>query len=71
MCFKGAEMKKSTQLIISIPTLVVSALKKLLYRELSSSRNPSGHFKPLLDPGGGFNSETETAARRFKKRNGR
>jgi hypothetical protein len=36
-------------------------LKKLLYIELSRSSN--GYFKPLLDPGGGFTSET--AARRF------
>ena len=34
---------------------------KLLYIELSRSSN--GYFKPLLDPGGGFTSET--AARRF------
>jgi hypothetical protein len=38
-------------------------LEKLLYTELS--RISSGYFKPLLDPGGGFNSET--AARRFPK----
>ena len=31
-------------------------LEKLLYREPSRSSN--GHFKPLLDPGGGFTSET-------------
>jgi hypothetical protein len=31
-------------------------LEKLLYRELS--RSPSGYFKPLLDPGDGFRSET-------------
>jgi hypothetical protein len=31
-------------------------LEKLLYKELSRSSN--GHFKPLLDPGGGFRSET-------------
>jgi hypothetical protein len=36
-------------------------LEKLLHVELS--RSPSGNFKPLLDPGGGFNSET--AARQF------
>jgi hypothetical protein len=38
-------------------------LEKLLYLELS--RSPSGFLKALLDPGGGFNSET--AARRFQK----
>ena len=37
-------------------------LEKLLYLELSRSSN--GFFKPLLDPGGGFTSET--AARRFQ-----
>jgi hypothetical protein len=42
-------------------------LEKLLYLELSRSSN--GFFKVLLDPGGGFSSET--AARRFQKRNGR
>jgi hypothetical protein len=31
-------------------------LEKLLYIELS--RSPNGHFKPLLDPGGGFISKT-------------
>ena len=31
-------------------------LEKLLYLELS--RSSSGRFKPLLDPGGGFTSET-------------
>jgi hypothetical protein len=38
-------------------------LEKLLWIELSRSSN--GHFKPLLDPGDRFNSET--AARRFQK----
>jgi hypothetical protein len=33
-------------------------LEKLLYIEQSISRSPSGYFKPLLDPGGGFTSET-------------
>jgi hypothetical protein len=42
-------------------------LEKLLSIELSRSSN--GFFKPLLDPGGGFTSET--AARRFQKLNGR
>jgi hypothetical protein len=37
-------------------------LEKLLYIELSRSSN--GYFKPLLDPGGGFISET--AVRRFQ-----
>jgi hypothetical protein len=41
-------------------------LETLLYLELSRSSN--GFFKPLLDPGGGFNSET--AERRFQKWNG-
>jgi hypothetical protein len=31
-------------------------LEKLLYLELS--RSSSGYCKPLLDPGGGFTSET-------------
>jgi hypothetical protein len=45
-------------------------LDKLLYRYLELSRSPSGYFfKPLLGPDGGFTSET--AARRFQKRNGR
>jgi hypothetical protein len=38
-------------------------LEKLLYIELSRCSN--GYFKPLLDPGGGFTSET--AARQFQK----
>jgi hypothetical protein len=38
-------------------------LEKLLLLELS--RSPNGFFKVLLDPGGGFTSET--AARRFQK----
>jgi hypothetical protein len=38
-------------------------LEKLLYLELS--RSPNGFFKPLLDPGGGFNSKT--AEQRFHK----
>lgn len=42
-------------------------LEKLLYLELSRSSN--GFFKVLLDPGGGFTSETAT--RRFQKWNGR
>jgi hypothetical protein len=42
-------------------------LEKLLYLELS--RSSDGYFKVLLDPGGGFTSET--AARRFQKQNGR
>jgi hypothetical protein len=33
-------------------------LEKLLYPELSGNSN--GYFKPLLDPGGGFRSETVT-----------
>jgi hypothetical protein len=39
-----------------------------VYLELS--RSPNGFFKPLLDPGGRFASETETAVR-FQKKNGR
>jgi hypothetical protein len=31
-------------------------LEKLLY--IGPSRSPNGYFKPLLDPGGGFRSET-------------
>ena len=42
-------------------------LKKLLCLVLSRISN--GYFKSLLDPGGGFTSET--AARRLQKRNGR
>jgi hypothetical protein len=44
-------------------------LEKLLYLHIELSRSSNGYFKPLLDPGGGFNSEN--AARRFQKRNGR
>jgi hypothetical protein len=40
-------------------------LEKLLYTGIGLSRSPSGYFKPLLDPGGCFASET--AARRFQK----
>jgi hypothetical protein len=36
-------------------------LEKLLY--LGLSRSPNGFLKPLLDPGGGFTSET--AVRRY------
>ena len=39
-------------------------LEKLLYMELSRSSN--GFFKPLLDPGGGFRSET-AVTRPFRK----
>jgi hypothetical protein len=39
-------------------------LEKLLHLELSSSRSSNGFFKPLLDPDGGFTSET--AERRFQ-----
>jgi hypothetical protein len=46
---------------ISITTPIVSALKN--YIEVS--RNPNGYSKQLLDPGGGFTSET--AKRRFQK----
>jgi hypothetical protein len=42
-------------------------LEKLLYVELS--RSSSRYFKPLLDPGNCFASETPI--RRFQKRNGR
>jgi hypothetical protein len=42
-------------------------IKKLLYLGLSGSSN--GFLKPLLDTGGDFNSET--AAQRFQKWNGR
>ena len=42
-------------------------LEKVLY--LGLSRSPNGFLKPLLNPGGGFTSET--AARRFQNRNGR
>jgi hypothetical protein len=36
-------------------------LEKILYLELS--RSPNGFFKALLDPGGGFTSETATLAK--------
>jgi hypothetical protein len=39
-------------------------LEKLLYIELS--RSSAGYFKPLLDPGGGFRSET-AATKSFRK----
>jgi hypothetical protein len=42
-------------------------LGRLLYIELSRISN--GFFKPLLDPGGGFTSET--AERQFQKPHGR
>jgi hypothetical protein len=42
-------------------------LEKLLYLELS--RSPGGYFRPLLDPGGGFRSET-AVTKPFQKRNG-
>jgi hypothetical protein len=44
--------------VVSINTPVVSALKTVTPRGLSRSRSPGGKFKPLLDPGGGLNSET-------------
>jgi hypothetical protein len=40
-------------------------LEKLLYRYLELSRSPNGFLKPLLDPDGGFTSET--AERWFRK----
>jgi hypothetical protein len=49
---------------VGITTPIVSALKKLLCLELSRSSN--GFFEVLLDPGGGFTSET-AAAWRFQK----
>jgi hypothetical protein len=39
-------------------------LEKLFYIELS--RSSSGYFKPLLDPGGGFNSETAALQNGYK-----
>jgi hypothetical protein len=48
---------------VSLTTPIVSALKKQLCLELS--RSPNGFFKALLDPGGGFTSDT--TARRFQK----
>jgi hypothetical protein len=53
-----------------ITTPIAPALKSYkydIYLELSRSSN--GYFKPLLDPGGGFNSET--AAWQFQKQDGR
>ena len=43
---------------ISITTSIVSALKKLLPVQKELSRSSNGFFKPILDPGGGFRSET-------------
>jgi hypothetical protein len=43
-------------------------LEKLLHNT-ELSRSSSGYFKPLLDPGGGFNSET--AALLLQNQNGR
>jgi hypothetical protein len=40
-------------------------LEKLLYVELSRSSN--GYFKPRLDPGGGFASETDAAVSEVKR----
>ena len=37
--------------------------RRVCFEKLSHievSRSPSGHFKPLLDPGGSFTSETAT-----------
>jgi hypothetical protein len=42
-------------------------LKKLLHTELP--RSPSGFFKPPLDPGGGFRSET-AVTKPFRKWSG-
>jgi hypothetical protein len=40
-------------------------LEKQLYLELpGSSKGHTVHFKPLLDPGGGFTSETAAEAKR-------
>ena len=44
-------------------------LEKLQVLHIELSRSPNGFFKPLLDPGDDFTSET--AERRFQKRNGR
>jgi hypothetical protein len=33
-------------------------IAQYLYLDLELSRSSSRHFKPLLDPGGGFRSET-------------
>ena len=44
-------------------------LEKLLCVYIELSRSSSGYFKPLLDPDGGFTSET--AVRWIQKRNGR
>jgi hypothetical protein len=43
-------------------------LEKLLYLPVELSKSSSGYFNVLLDPGDSFTSET--AARRFQKRNG-
>jgi hypothetical protein len=53
---------------ISITTPIVSALRLEILLYLEPSRSSNGFFKPLLDPDGGFTSET--AERRFQKRNG-
>jgi hypothetical protein len=43
----------------------VLSQQKLLYTCIELSRGSNGFLKPLLDPDGGFNSET--AERRFQK----
>jgi hypothetical protein len=52
---------------VSITTPIVSALKN--YYKYNFLEVPTDFFKPLLDPGDRFTSET--AARRFQKQNGR
>jgi hypothetical protein len=51
---------------VSITTPIASALKNYYINIWSFlvSRSPNGHFKPLLDPGGGFTSETVSGVKR-------
>jgi hypothetical protein len=55
---------------VSITTTIASVLKNyyMLYPELS--RSPSGHFKPLLDPGGGLRTAVSELKRPLRNRFG-
>ena len=52
---------------ISITTPIASALKNYYYTPRALfSRTPNGFFKPLLDPGDRFTSETVSEAKRLQ-----
>jgi hypothetical protein len=50
---------------MTITTPIAVALKELFYLGLSRTRSSCGYVKPLLDPGGGFTSASETAIGRY------